>query len=109
MKSSEEMLGRLQAVTQTMESLIEIASADEHITDDEKDLLFSVNSNVEKYAKLVIEIISDNTITPDDQMRITDLENSIIVEAQEIANHDRQISVDEQQLLDTLILAFQNL
>ena len=109
MKSPEEMLGRLQTVTQTMEKLIEIASDDKQITDEEKALLFSVNANIEKYAKMVIEAISDNKVTPEELTQIEALENTIVVEAKEIANQDRAISADEQNLLDTLITAFQNL
>lgn len=86
-----------------MEDLIEIAVADKNISEEEQKILFSINKNLEQYARLIIESISDNEITDEEKEDIAMLEQKIIDDANNIALNDENLSDDEKKLLYRLI------
>lgn len=99
-KKIYEKLGRANRV---MEDLIDIAVRDKNISEEEKKILFSINKNLEQYARLIIESISDNKITDEEKEDIAMLEQKIIDDANNIALNDENLSDDEKKLLYRLI------
>lgn len=103
MSDAEKIYEKLGRANRVMEDLIEIAVADKNISEEEQKILFSINKNLEQYAKLIIESISDNEITDEEKEDIAMLEQKIIDDANNIALNDENLSDDEKKLLYRLI------
>ena len=103
MSDTEKVYEKLGKANRVMEDLIDIAVADKNISEEEKQILFSINKNLEQYARLIIESISDNKITDQERQAIADLEQKIIDDANNIALNDENLSSDEKKLLYRLI------
>ncbi len=109
MTDTQEVFAKLQKANRIMEDLIEMAVSDENISKDEQDILLSINKNLEHYARLIIESISDNVITDDERQKLADLEQKIVDDANNIALRDENLSVDEKRLLTGLIEAIEDI
>lgn len=103
MSDAEKIYEKLGRANRVMEDLIEIAVADKNISEEEQKILFSINKNLEQYARLIIESISDNEITDEEKEDIAMLEQKIIDDANNIALNDENLSDDEKKLLYRLI------
>lgn len=103
MSDSEKIYEKLGRANRVMEDLIDIAVRDKNISEEEKKILFSINKNLEQYARLIIESISDNEITDEEKEDIAMLEQKIIDDANNIALNDENLSDDEKKLLYRLI------
>lgn len=103
MSDSEKIYEKLGRANRVMEDLIDIAVRDKNISEEEKKILFSINKNLEQYARLIIESISDNKITDEEKEDIAMLEQKIIDDANNIALNDENLSDDEKKLLYRLI------
>lgn len=103
MSDAEKIYEKLGRANRVMEDLIEIAVADKNISEEEQKILFSINKNLEQYARLIIESISDNKITDEEKEDIAMLEQKIIDDANNIALNDENLSDDEKKLLYRLI------
>lgn len=103
MSDAEKIYEKLGRANRVMEDLIDIAVRDKNISEEEKKILFSINKNLEQYARLIIESISDNEITDEEKEDIAMLEQKIIDDANNIALNDENLSDDEKKLLYRLI------
>ena len=103
MSESEKIYQKLGRANRVMEDLIDIAVADKNISDEEKEILFSINKNLEQYARLIINSISDDKISDQEKEDIAALEQKIIDDANNIALNDENLSEDEKKLLYRLI------
>lgn len=103
MSDAEKIYEKLGRANRVMEDLIDIAVRDKNISEEEKKILFSINKNLEQYARLIIESISDNKITDEEKEDIAMLEQKIIDDANNIALNDENLSDDEKKLLYRLI------
>ncbi len=97
------LLLRLQSLTDSMAEMIEVAMEDDQISDEEKELLLNVNSNIEKYAKRVIESIEDGVIEESEVQGLKEFEQVIKKEAEAIAKRDQIVTNDELVLLEKVI------
>ncbi len=97
------LLLRLQSLTDSMAEMIEVAMEDDQISDEEKELLLNVNSNIEKYAKRVIESIEDGVIEESEVQGLKEFEQVIKKEAEAIAKRDQVVTNDELVLLEKVI------
>ena len=97
------LLLRLQSLTDSMAEMIEIAMEDDQISNEEKELLLNVNTNIEKYAKRVIESIEDGIIEEREVQSLKDFEKVIKQEAESIASRDKIVTRDELVLLEKVI------
>lgn len=103
MKDVAGVMNKLNKANNLMEDLIDMAMEDEKLSDDEKDMLFSINRNLGGYARLIVDTISDGKITDEERRSLRALEENIIEEAQSIAAQDDRISDEEKKLLNELI------
>lgn len=103
MSDAEKIYEKLGRANRVMEDLIDIAVRDKNISEEEQKILFSINKNLEQYARLIIESISDNEITDEEKEDIAMLEQKIIDDANNIALNDENLSDDEKKLLYRLI------
>ena len=83
-------LEKLQKVSSVMEQLIESAMSDNHISEEEKELLFGINKNIEQYAKITIEAISDGNVSNLESEAIRSMQETIIADAQQMASKDEK-------------------
>ncbi|MDH5402223.1 MAG: hypothetical protein OEZ01_16430 [Candidatus Heimdallarchaeota archaeon] len=97
------VIKKLQKSNRIMEDLIDLAMTDKKLSEDEKQILFSINKNLELYARGILEAISDGKVTPEELEGLKEIENNIILEAQEIAEKDAVISGEEMKLIHSLI------
>lgn len=108
-EEAKKVLDTLQKANRVMEDLIDLALGDETISQDEQDLLFSINSNLQHYVKLTIEAVSDNIITEEERAKLISVGEKVIQDAEKVAMKDSDVSEDEKKLLETLISSIRGL
>ncbi|MCY3414120.1 MAG: hypothetical protein INQ03_20920 [Candidatus Heimdallarchaeota archaeon] len=107
MSDTKSVLEKLQKANRIMEDLIDLAVEDKSISADEQDILFSINTNLAEYAKLIIDSVSDNVISDEEKKKIEALEQKIVDDANDIAMSDSNLSKDEKRMLTALIDAIE--
>jgi hypothetical protein len=105
----QKYMDKLHKLSSVMENLIDLAVNDNKISEDEKNILFSINKNLEEYAKLTIEVISDGKVSVNEDKLLTDKREKIIQDAKNIASRDGSVSVEERRLLNLLVEGLTNL
>lgn len=103
------VMQRLQKANSIMENLIDAAMKDEQMSSDEKEILFSINSNLEVYARKIIETLSDGKVDENEKQELKHIEQKIISDARSVANEDERISLEERDLLQQLIQAIESM
>ena len=108
-KEVQLVLDKLQTANRVMENLIDLSMADDRMSEDEKKMLLSINANLENYAKAIIESVGDGKISEKENLKINQIEQMIIKDAQSIAQEDEKISDEEKRLLDMLVDAIKGI
>lgn len=103
------VLDRLQKANRVMEDLIDLALSDDKITDEEQEILFSINDNLQEFVKLSIKSVSDNVISDKESDKLKQLQTKIIEDANKVALKDSNVTDDEKALIDTLVESIKNL
>ncbi|MHA2504598.1 MAG: hypothetical protein ACXAE3_17220 [Candidatus Kariarchaeaceae archaeon] len=109
MDDVQRVMQKLGTANKLMEDLIDLAMSDAQISDEEKQMLFSINDNLALYAKSIIETVSDGKVDDDEKNLLKELEQKIITEANIIANDDSSISEDEKTLLNQLVSTLESI
>lgn len=99
----QSVIMRLQQANRLMENLIDLSMADNMMSQDEKDILFSINDNMQAYAEEIMKSISDGNVSQEELQKIGELENKIISDARHMAERDANVTENERKLLTELI------
>ncbi|OLS23582.1 MAG: hypothetical protein HeimC3_23940, partial [Candidatus Heimdallarchaeota archaeon LC_3] len=89
--------------------LVSTALTDSEISNDEKDLISNILSNLTEYAKILEEAVADNVITPDEQKNLTETRKKIWNKAFKQAFDRDGLSHEENELLFKLIKILKSL
>jgi len=109
MKDVEEVLTKLAKANTLMENLIDLAMDDAKISQEEKDMLFSINENLASYAEAIIETVSDGRVDLSEKEHLRDLEKKIVTDAHARAKADNNVSDEERILLNKLVATIQSI
>lgn len=82
-----------------LKDLYKIALADGTITHDERDLLQTVNQDINKFVKAYGKALDDHIITQKESDKLKNIWEKIYDNAEETAKIDEIITSDEQTLL----------
>lgn len=100
---------RLQHANRLMESLIDLSMEDSTMSEDEKNILFSINTNMQQYAEEIMRSISDGKISKEELQKLSDVENKIINDAQLMAERDSNVTENERKMLEELVSSIRDI
>lgn len=86
-----------------IESLGEIANRDNHISDEEFEILKQVSSDIIKYDKAMKNALEDGIITTHEQLQLNNLQAQIEKNVVSVAEADHKITEDEALLIKKLV------
>ncbi|OLS29244.1 MAG: hypothetical protein HeimC2_00910 [Candidatus Heimdallarchaeota archaeon LC_2] len=85
-----------------IESLGEIANRDNHISDEEFDILKQVSFDIIKYDKALKNALEDGIITTHEQLQLSNLKAQIEKNVISVADKDHKITDDEAAMIKKL-------
>lgn len=86
----------------TLKILFDKAFEDGLVTDDEFEIIQTVEINIEKYTEALDKALEDNIITSEEADRLEQLKKEILKKAQEVAEIDGVVDEEETALLKKL-------
>ncbi|MHA2250065.1 MAG: ABC transporter ATP-binding protein [Candidatus Kariarchaeaceae archaeon] len=89
--------------------LIKLVLKDQVVTNDEYHLLVNILDNFQLYGSTLDAALEDNVIDDNERNELIKTREKLIIDATNIANHDKIISSDEQEILDRLLFIVQEL
>ncbi|MDH5400946.1 MAG: hypothetical protein OEZ01_03040 [Candidatus Heimdallarchaeota archaeon] len=99
----KEVINKLARINEALNSLIQKASEDGIITNEERKIIDIAKQNIISYEKLVHEAIEDNIITKQEELKLLELENQLLSDTYHVALEDKALDEDEIILLKILI------
>lgn len=85
-----------------IESLGEIANKDNHISDEEFNILKQVSFDLIKYDKAMKNALEDGVITTHEQLQLNNLKAQIEKNVIQVADSDHRITLDEAAMIKKL-------
>ncbi|RMG31586.1 MAG: hypothetical protein D6732_14615 [Methanobacteriota archaeon] len=99
MSNFEFILKKVEVTSQIMEGLIDVATSDRVVNEEEKALLHTINNDLHKYLKTILEMLGNEKF---DKALLERMERELVANCEKVALSDGIISEDEKKLLDEL-------
>ncbi|MHA2365557.1 MAG: hypothetical protein ACXAC7_16490 [Candidatus Hodarchaeales archaeon] len=87
-------------MTNIIRDLMLDASKDGKITQEEKDLINTVDVNLPTYYQALDKALEDGVITKEEEELLDNIKEKIIYEMHKIASSDKKMTIDEKDLVD---------
>lgn len=97
---------KVQSASRIMEKLIDLAMADEVVTNEEKAILSSINEALHNYLNVIISSLNTGMV---DKEQLKKMETEIVKKCEKIAESDGKVTEEEKVLLDELVYLVEEL